>query len=255
MDGYDNATYGERFADVYDEWYADLTDTDACVATLVRLAGGGRVLELGVGTGRLAVPLAGRGLDVTGIDTSPAMLARLGAKPGGDRVVTVVGDMTDPPVGQQRFALVIVAYNTFFNLTDPGAQQRCLHAVRGLLASGGRLVLEGFVPAEDRIGPTDVVVPRTVNADRVVLSVTRSRPDDQELLGQYIDITEAGIRLRPWQIRYARPDQLDAMAAAAGLVLVDRWAGWRAEPFGPDSPGHISIYGPTSAVRAAISAD
>lgn len=242
MEGYDDATYGERFADVYDEWYADLTDTDACVAALAGLAAGGPVLELGVGTGRLAIPLAATGVAVTGVDTSPAMLARLAAKPDGERVEAVLGDMAEPPVGQRRFALVVAAYNTFFNLIDPGAQQRCLHAVGGHLAHGGRLVLEGFVPAEGRIGPTDVVVPRTVTADRVVLSVTRSRPDDQELLGQYIDITEAGIRLRPWQIRYARPDQLDAMAADAGLRLVQRWAGWAGEEFGPDSPTHVSRY-------------
>ena len=100
------------------------------------------------------------------------------------------------------------------------------------------------MPVAERVGPTDVVVPHTVSADRVVLSVTRSAPDDQTLLGQYIDITEAGIRLRPWHIRYARPDQLDTMAVEAGLSLESRSAGWRDEPFDDDSPSHVSVYAP-----------
>lgn len=243
MEGYGEATYGERFADVYDDWYADLTDTDACVAALAELAAGGAVLELGVGTGRLAIPLTAAGATVTGVDTSPAMLDRLAAKPGGDRVQGLIGDMVDPPVGPRRFNLVVIAYNTLFNLTGDNAQQRCLQAAARLLDDGGRLVIEGFVPDEDRVGPTDSVAVRTVSADRVVLSVTRSRPLDQEMLGQFIDITEAGIRLRPWHIRYSRPDQVDAMAAEAGLALVDRWSDWHGEPFAADSPSHISIYG------------
>jgi SAM-dependent methyltransferase len=242
VEGYDEATYGDRIADVYDDWYGDITDTAACVEALTRLARGGPVLELGVGTGRLAIPLASAGLRVTGVDSSAAMLERLAAKPGGEAVETVLGDMVDPAVGTRQFALVFAAYNTLFNLTGIGAQQRCLTSVAGLLGDHGRFVVEAFVPDPDRVGPTDVVVPRKVSADRVVLSVTRSRPDDQTLLGQYIDITEAGIRLRPWHIRYAAPDQLDAMAAAAGLVLESRSAGWRDQPFDDESATHISVY-------------
>ncbi len=251
MDGYDSGTYGDRMADVYDDWYGEITDTAACVDALRRLAGPGPgpVLELGVGTGRLAIPLAEAGLAVTGIDSSPAMLARLAAKPGGDRVEVIEGDMTDPPVADKRFGLVVVAYNTLFNLIEPGAQQACIANAASLLTSDGRFVVEAFVPDADRFGPTDVVVPRTVAADRVVLSVTRSHTDDQTLLGQYIDITEAGIRLRPWQIRYARPDQLDAMAGQAGLTLQDRWAGWHGEPFDDDSPSHVSVYAQTGPDR------
>ena len=219
MEGYDEATYGDRIADVYDDWYGEITDTAACVDGLRRLAGDGPVLELGVGTGRLAIPLVRAGLRVTGIDSSAAMLERLAAKPGGALVETVAGDMADPPVGNRRFSLVFAAYNTLFNLTGPGAQQACFEKVAALLTTDGRFVVEAFVPDAERVGPTDVVVPRQVAADRVVLSVTQSRPGDQTLLGQYIDITEDGIRLRPWHIRYAGPDELDAMANAAGLRL------------------------------------
>ncbi len=154
----------------------------------------------------------------------------------------VTGDMVDPPVGDRRFALVFVAYNTLFNLTGPGRPAGLLRQGGGAADRRGRFVVEAFVPDPDRVGPTDVVVPRQVTADRVVLSVTQSRPDDQTLLGQYIDITEAGIRLRPWHIRYAGPDELDAMASAAGLALEARSAGWNGEPFDDDSPTHVSVY-------------
>src|SRR5699024_8523410 len=101
---------------------------------------------LGVGTGRLAIPLAERGLDVTGVDTSPAMLEVLADKDPDGRVRTILGDMADPRVGDRQFDLVFVAYNTFFNLVADGAQQRCLARVRELLAPGGRFVVEAFVP-------------------------------------------------------------------------------------------------------------
>lgn len=242
MDGYDATTYGERFADVYDDWYGAITDTEACVDALAALAGGGSVLELGVGTGRLAVPLAARGLAVTGVDASPAMLERLAAKPGGERVDARLGDMAAPPLAaHERFDLAFVAYNTLFNLVDPADQLRCLRAVARALAPGGRLVVEAFVP--DPEVTADAVTPRRVTADHVVLSVSRSVADRQEILGQYVDITEAGIKLRPWHIRWATIDQLDAMAADAGLALAHRWRRWDATPFDASAETHISTYG------------
>ncbi len=241
MDGYDAATYGDRFADVYDDWYGRLTDTEACVAAVADLACGGAVLELGVGTGRLAVPLAERGLAVTGVDASKAMLDRLAAKPGGHRVTAVLGDMADPPLGDARFAVAFVAYNTLFNLVGDGDQQRCLTSVAGRLEPGGYLVVEAFVPDPTAHGG-DEVTPRRVTADRVVLSVSRSDPDRQEVQGSYVDITEGGIRLRPWHVRWSTPEQLDAMAAAAGLELVARTGGWDQVPYDTDSALHVSTY-------------
>ena len=242
MDGYDETTYGERFADVYDDWYGDLTDTDACVATVADLAAGGAVLELGVGTGRLAVPLAARGLAVTGVDASPTMLDALAAKPGGDRVRAVLGDMADPPTGDDRYAVVLVAYNTLFNLVDDGAQARCLRAAAARLTTGGCVVIEAFVPDDDA-GAADVVAPKQVTADRVVLSVSRSDPARQEVLGQYVELTEAGgVRLRPWHLRWATVDQLDAMAAAAHLRPTSRWRDWHRTAFADDAGAHITVY-------------
>lgn len=245
MDGYGPASYGDGFADVYDDWYAEPTDTAACVERLAALAAGAPVLELGVGTGRLALPLATRGLDVTGVDASTAMLDRLRAKPGADRVHLVLGDMAelrvDPPRGHDGFGLVVVAYNTFFNLADAADQRRCLARVAAVLAPGGSLVVEAFVPDDDAAAGGALEV-RTVEADRVVLSASRHDPLGQLVRGQHIEVTEAGIRLRPWQVRYLRPDQLDALAADAGLGLVGRWAGWRHEPFDDTSTVHVSQY-------------
>ena len=143
VDGYDASTYGDRFADVYDDWYGDVTDAVACtakVAELARAAGGGPVLELGVGSGRLALPLVERGLEVHGIDASPAMVERLRAKPGGDRVRVTIGDMADLDLpAAPPFSVVLVAFNTFFNLATEAAQRRCLERVDGR-ARPGRLV-------------------------------------------------------------------------------------------------------------------
>lgn len=256
MEGYDAATYGDRFADVYDEWYDDPAGTDAAVAGIVARArsaaadgapgegddGGPRVLELGVGTGRLALPLAAAGLAVTGVDASPEMLARLTAKPGAAAVTAVTGDMAGPlPDGP--FDLAVVARNTFFNLTTEAAQRSCLQEVARVLAPRGRLVVEAFVPA-DEAGPTSSVEVRRITADRVLLFVDRHDPDHGEAWSSFVDISSDGIRLRPCHVRYLRPEALDALAAASGLRLVERAEDWAGAPFDHDtSSHHVSTYG------------
>jgi SAM-dependent methyltransferase len=248
VDGFDASTYGERFADVYDEWYGAVSDVDATVDAIAGLAGGGPVLELGVGTGRLAVPLAARGLEVHGIDASPAMLERLAAKAAaaGVTVPTSLGDFAD--MGAEvpgGFAVVLVAFNTLFNLADAGAQRRCLAAVAGRLRPDGFLVVEAFVPEPDAATSCGAVTPTVIEADRVVLQVTQSDPEAQTVTGSVVSITESGIRLRPWRIRWATPAQLDDMAAATGLERVERWGDWDRRPFHDDSPRHVTLYRPT----------
>jgi SAM-dependent methyltransferase len=244
VEGYDASTYGDGFADVYDDWYGDVTDVDACTARVASLARGGPVLELGIGSGRLALPLAARGVEVHGIDASAAMLDRLRAKPGADAIHLTCGDMAelaldDPPA----FAVVLAAFNTLFNLPTPDVQQRCLARAAALLADDGVLVIEAFVPAEPGAAPTGgSVTPRHLAADEVVLAVSHHDEAAQTITGQHVHIREAGIRLRPWHLRYARPAELDVMAGAAGLTLAWRHAGWSAEPFGPDSSVHVSGY-------------
>lgn len=243
MEGYDDATYGDAFADVYDEWYADVTDVEATVAALARLAEGGAVLELGVGTGRLAVPLASTGRDagitVTGIDTSEAMLDRLRQRDPDGLVTPVHGSMADPlPGGPYR--LVFAAYNTIFNLRTPATLGACFAAVANVLEPGGRFVVEAFVPGEG--DSTDVSV-RSLTADRVVLSVSLHHGRSQVAEGQFVEFTEAGgVRLRPWSIRYARPHELDALATGAGLSVEHRWADFDGSTFVPSSERHVSVY-------------
>lgn len=241
MRGYHDASYGDAFADVYDEWYANISDVDATVRTLVELAGGGPVLELGVGTGRLAIPLAAAAVEVHGLDSSEAMLAQMAAKPGGDRVHARLGDMVHGlPDGP--FTLAFVAYNTFFNLLTEAAQRACFAAVAQRLRDGGTFVIEAFVP-DTTDDPASAVTVKSVTADRVVLSVSTSDPAAQRAEGQYVDITEAGgVRLRPWSIRWVTPGQLDEMAAAAGFHLLHRWEDFTKAPFDADSPRHVSVF-------------
>lgn len=241
MKGYGPASYGDGFADVYDDWYPDVTDVDATVRFVTALVPGGRVLELGIGTGRIALPLVEQGAEVTGIDASEAMLEQLAAKRGADRVRAVHGDMAqDVPDGP--FDLVLATYNTFFNLTDATAQLACARRVAEVLRPGGRLVLETFVPSDDGDGRSSGVTPRTIEAERVVLTVSRRDAVSQRVDGQMIELSDAGIRLRPWSIRYLHPDQLDALAAEAGLELEARFADWRGTPFDPEGPHQVVVY-------------
>jgi len=243
--GYHEASYGDGFADVYDEWYEGVTDVGSTTEGLVALAAGGSVLELGIGTGRLALPLAAAGLQVHGIDTSTAMLERLEAKCAATQprpdVTGVLGDMVDAlPNGP--FSLVFVAYNTFFSLLTEERQRGCFAAVARVLAPGGAFVVEAFVPDPFQEPDRSVTV-RSVQADRVVLSVSTSDPGDQRAEGQYVDITETGgVRLRPWSIRWATPIQLDTMAEAAGFRLESRFEDFVGTQFGPDSARHVSVY-------------
>jgi SAM-dependent methyltransferase len=244
--GYDHRSYGDGFADVYDEWYADVTDVDATVTRMVELAGaGGRVLELGVGTGRLAVPMADAGLSVVGIDSSEAMLAKLSERDPAGLVEAVRGDITSElPIGP--FDVVLVAYNTIFNLLGEHDQPRLFEHVAERLAPGGAFVVEAFVPASDVADGTATsseVTVRSMAVDHVVLSVSVNRQDEQLAEGQFVQFSQdGGVRLRPWSIRWATPEQLDAMASAAGLRLDARFGEMAGSAFTDDSTQHVSIY-------------
>jgi SAM-dependent methyltransferase len=247
MDGYRPNTYGDAFADVYDDWYGDLEGLDAAIEALSGLAplagAGARLLELGCGTGRLCLPLAARGLEVHGLDASGAMLERLRAKPDGHTVHAHAGDMAAFDLhGVGPFSLVFVAFNSLFNIPTAEDQARCFATVAGHLAPGGRFVVECFVPGDAPEAVRDAVDLHTLATDRVVLRVSRQDPGAQTVAGQHVEITERGIRLRPWHLRYAPPEELDAMAAAAGLTLVSRHGDWAGAPFDDDSTAHVTVY-------------
>jgi SAM-dependent methyltransferase len=241
MYGYTQATYGDRIADLYDSWAGGIFATHECVERVARLAGPGPVLELGVGTGRVAVPLAERGLDVVGIDASPAMLARLAEKASGHPVRGVRGDFADVPV-DGTFSLILVVADTLFMLTSQEKQVRCFAKAAAHLACDGVMVVEAFVPSATRYLSGHDTAVRHVGSDSVLLGVAAHDPVEQRLDAQQILITADGIRLIPGVLRYASPAELDLMARIGGLRLRERSSDWRGTPFTAASARHISVY-------------
>ena len=242
MKDYDVSTYGDRIADVYDEWYgeADVLDKDGAVDFLAELAGDGPVLELAVGTGRLAIPLTERGLDVHGIDASEAMVGKLREKPGGDRIEVTIGDFAEVGV-EGSFRLIFVAFNTFFALQSQDEQVRCFESVARRLSDDGAFCLDAFVPDPARFAGGRVSVSK-IELDLVQLDVTLIDPAEQRSTSQHLVVRPDGVRLYPVNVRWAYPAELDLMARLAGLRLRARFASWRRESFTKESGHHVSVY-------------
>lgn len=243
MSEYGPESYGERIADVYDDVYGTKFGGELApaVATLADLAAGGRVLELGIGTGRLALPLAARGLDVHGIDVSPAMVEKLREKPGGDAIGVTIGDFADVAV-DGTFALVFVAFNTLFMLPSQDAQVRCFANVAAHLAPGGRFVVEGFVPDTSRFVRDQALTVRSAGADELFLDASIYDPQEQVVSSTHVRISEGGIRLLPVRLRFAYPAELDLMARLAGLEVEARWGSYEREPFTAESVFRVAVY-------------
>jgi SAM-dependent methyltransferase len=238
---YDASTYGERMAEVYDQWLRVPKNADAVVAFLAGLAGRGPVLELGIGTGRIALPLSQRGVELHGIDASPSMVAKLKAKPGGDRIRITIGDFATVPV-EGRFSLVFVVFNTFFGLLTQEDQIGCFEAVARHLVDDGLFVIEAFVPDLSRFDRGQRVEALSVDVDAVVLDASVHDRVAQRIVAQHVLMSNRGVQLYPVQLRYAWPSELDLMARLAGLRLRERWSGWNREPFSAASASHVSVY-------------
>ncbi|KXK58515.1 methyltransferase type 11 [Micromonospora rosaria] len=237
-------TYGRLNADVYDEWHADLDPTDAVhrLADLIDQGPAGPVLELAVGTGRVTIPLAARGVDLRGIDASEEMVQRLRAKPGGATIPVTIGDMVDVDPGtDDDFAMIFVVFTTFFFLMSQEDQVRCFANVARRLLPGGRFVLECLVPDLARYQRQQSVDAHRVDLDHVRLVAVRHDPVEQRFAGQHILISNDGIRLAPVAMRYAWPSELDLMARLAGLDRRHRWGGWRHEPY-LGTGTHVTVY-------------
>ena len=240
MEGYEPPTYGDRIADVYDEWYAELDPANA-VELLAELAGDGRVLELAIGSGRIALPLAARGVEVHGIDASERMVERLRAKPGGEEIPVTMGDFAEVPV-EGTFRVVFVAFNTFFALPDQESQLRCFERVAAHLDDDGVFVLEAFVPDLSRFDRGQRVSSPRSKLDHVVLDVSQLDAATQTVFSQHILISDEGTRLHPVRVRYAWPTELDLMARLAGLRLRARYADWNRTAFSSEAASHVSVY-------------
>jgi SAM-dependent methyltransferase len=244
MASYGPSTYGDRIADFYDEFIGLVfpsATTEQAVCFLAELAGGGPALELGIGTGRIALPLAEHGVAVTGIDASEAMLARLRSRPGGDRVLVVPGDFGELAL-DGRFRVVYVAFNTFFALLTQDAQVRCFRRVAEHLTDEGVFVIEAFVPDPTLYTRGQRLSARHIEPGRLLVDAGRYDPVTQRVSALNVVIEETGIRLYPVELRYAWPTELDLMAELAGLRLRERFGNWQREPFGAASASHVSVY-------------
>jgi SAM-dependent methyltransferase len=242
MEGYRPGTYGDRIADSYDRLTATMPDPVDCVDRLAELAGAGPALELGIGTGRIALPLAARGVEVHGIDASAAMVERLRAKPGGGAIAVTMGDFADLPV-EGRFPLVFVVFNTLFSLLTQDEQVRCFEAVAAHLAPGGAFVVEAFVPDPTLHPGGQSMRTRYLGLDLVRFDMALHDPVAQRVDFQNVLLGTDGVRLLPGSLRYAWPSELDLMARLAGLRLRERWGGWRREPFTGSTSGlYVAVY-------------
>ena len=238
---HDPEAYGRSIGEEYDALYDDVLDTQATVSVLAGLAAGGPVLEMGIGTGRLALPLAAMGLELAGIEASPLMVERLRAKPGGDGIPVVLGDFAETRVPGE-FALVVLAFNTIFALPSEDAQVACFENAARHLRPGGRFVVDSWVVDPTRFADGAAVAVRYLTGDR--LSLDTGVLDDAAAHMETVQVvlSEGRVRLFPANHRYVGPRELDLMARVAGFRLEDRWAGWDRARFGPTSRSHVSVY-------------
>ena len=240
VNDYSASTYGDRIADVYDEFYISVNVSDR-VDILEELAAGGRVLELGVGTGTYALPLAARGVEVHGIDASTAMVDKLRAKEGGEAMPVTIGDFADVEV-EGAFSLIFVINNTFFMLTSQEEQIRCFQNVASHLNESGVFLVHAFVPDVSRYDDGQHLSARLPDLASVRLDVSVHDAVNQVVDFRHLHLTENGIRMYPGKLRYVWPSELDLMARLAGLRLQDRWADWERSPFTSQSGWHVSVY-------------
>lgn len=239
MENFDELTYGERIAEVYDRFYLDADEST--IDLLEDLADGGKVLELGIGTGRIALPLHKRGIKVVGIDSSPAMITKLREKPLGDEIEVHEGSFIDLPV-EGKFSLIFIVFNTLFALLTQEDQISCIRSVASHLTSNGHFLVEAFVPDLCRYQRHQNVCAVQVDESEVRLDVSQLDPVSQKVTTQHMLLRNNGVKLYPSMLRYIWPSELDLMARIAGLQLKHRWGGWRQEEFNKTSGKHISVY-------------
>jgi SAM-dependent methyltransferase len=238
----ENGYFGEGVAATYDESCANMfepTVVDAVVEVLAGLAGGGRALELGIGTGRIALPLARRGVTVHGIDLSRAMVARLRAKSGGEAIGVTIGDIATARA-DGAFAVAYLVFNTIMNLTTQEAQVACFRNVAAHLEPGGCFVIEVMTPDLRRLPAGQNVVPLGVSPTEWAFDIYDIAT--QTMSSNYIEIIDGRVEYRSTPFRYVWPAELDLMAQLAGLRLRQRWEGWAREPFTSESRQHVSIW-------------
>jgi SAM-dependent methyltransferase len=238
----EDGCFGEPVAARYDQSAAEMSGADVvdpAVSLLAELAGHGQALELGIGTGRIALPLARRGVPVHGIDLSRAMVARLRDKPGGGAIGVTIGDFAATAV-PGRFSLAYLVFNTIMNLTTQDAQVACFRNVAAHLQPGGCFVIEVMVPELRKLPAGQNAVPFQVGPGRWAFDLYDTAT--QAMSSNYVEVSDGRGEYRSIPFRYVWPAELDLMAQLAGMRLRERWAGWTREPFTSDSHEHVSVW-------------
>jgi SAM-dependent methyltransferase len=239
---HDDGYFDERVAARYDESEGDMfaqAVVDPVVDFLAELAGDGRALELGIGTGRIAVPLAQRGVPVHGIDLSTAMVARLRAKPGSEEIGVTIGDFSTTTV-EGTFSVAYLVFNTIMNLTTQAAQVACFRNVAAHLEPGGCFVIEVGVPSLRKLPPGETI--RAFHVSETGWGIDEFDVAKQGLVSHHFEIVDGRLERVSIPFRYAWPAELDLMAELAGMSLRERWSGWKREPFTSDSSKHVSVW-------------
>jgi SAM-dependent methyltransferase len=238
----DDGYFGESVAATYDDPSSEMFDPkvlESTVDVLAELAGGGRALEFGIGTGRIALPLARRGVQIHGIDLSRAMVARMREKPGGDAIGVTIGDFaTAQVVG--TFSLAYLVFNTIMNLTTQEEQVACFRNAAAHLEPGGCFVIEVLVPELRRLPYGQNVVPYQVSPTRWAFDIYDVAT--QATSSNYVSVVDGRGEYRSIPFRYVWPSELDLMAQLAGMRLRERWDGWTREPFTSESRQHVSVW-------------
>lgn len=239
---HDDGHFDERVAARYDDGLGDWGSPDVIAATvdfLAGLAGDGRALELGIGTGRIALPLSARGVAVHGIDLSRPMIARLREKPGADAIATTIGDFATTTV-DGTFTVCYLVFNTINNLTTQEAQVACFRNAAHHLEPGGTFVIEVQVPALQRLPPGETLLTEYLDATR--FGIDEFDVVTQGLVSHHFKIVDGVGERLSIPFRYVWPAELDLMAQLAGLRLRERWGGWEREPFTNTSTKHVSVW-------------
>ena len=248
MKDYKASTYGDTYAAVYDLWYGEqdsaraknLSDPDHVARKVVELAEAGAVLELGIGSGRLAIAIDKMGLEVTGVDSSALMLDLLRSKHDAKNIRIVHDDMSKcSELEDNSYSVVLIGFNTFFNLTTRKSQQECIQTCARVLKPKGKLIIEAFVPVPQ---VTDHVSVRSMEVDELLLDAVKVDPINQTISGQLVKMSTAGNQFYPYLLRYCSPTEIDEMAVESGFKLVERHQDWLNNSFHEESSKHVSVW-------------
>ena len=238
----DDGYFDESVAARYDESSAEMFDpavVDPVIDLLVELAGSGRALELGIGTGRIALPLTRRGVPVHGIELSKAMASKLRAKPGGEDIGVTIGDFATTTV-EGTFSVAYLVFNTIQNLTTQAEQVACFRNVAAHLEPGGCFVIEVGVPSLRRLPPGETI--RAFHLSETRWGIDEFDVANQGLISHHFQIVDGKVERNSVPFRYVWPEELDLMAQLAGMSLRERWSGWKREPFTSESRKHVSVW-------------